>query len=106
MFEQLSRCNYICEMDNLFISTDFCRVAKSEIPQKVMIYGGCWTHNCSLLQSVIQEELNTEKQTKYERERVKATVSNGNKKLTDLVTFYVYNTKPIHFLSTVAVSVK
>ena len=96
----------ICRIDNLFISAKFCHAAKSEIPQKVMIHGVCWTHDHGLPELVIKQEVKTESKIERARGTVKAVVLKGNERVTDLVAFSIYGTKPVYFLSTEAASLK
>ena len=96
MFEQLEGRFFTCGMDNLFMSSKFCRAAYAEIKQKVMIHGVCRTHDRGLPSFVIQHDVTTERAKDEARGTVKAGVLQGDPMVSNLVVFSVYDTKPVH----------
>ena len=106
MFEQLKGKNFTCGLDNLYISAKFCRAAVSEIDQKVMTHGVCRVHDRGLPPCVIMTEKTTDAAKAQARGSVKAAVLKDDAKVKDMVAFSVYDTKPVHFISTAATSLK
>ena len=106
MFEQLRGSNFTCGLDNLFISAKFARAALSEIDQKVMIHGVCRTDSRGLPECVLMTAETTDARAKQRRGEVKAAVLKDAEKMKDMVAFSVYDTKPVHFISTAAKSLK
>ena len=106
MFEQLEGKYFTCGMDNLFISAKFCRAAYAELPQKVMIHGACRTHDRRLPHFVIQKDVTTKQAKQVARGTVKAGILQKDKKVSNSVAFSVYDTKPVHFMSTTAKSLR
>ena len=106
MFEHLKGKNFTCTMDNLFISAKFGQACLTEIPQQVMIHGVCRTVDRGLPKCVIMDVEKTERLAAERRGTVKAAVLKEDTKVKDMVAFSVYDTKPVHFLSTAARSLK
>ena len=104
MIESINAKNFTCGLDNLFISAKFCRAAMSEIPQQVMTHGVCRPSSRGLPESVIMHDEKSEKAKLEARGTVKAAVLKDDTKIKDMVAFSVYDTKPVHFISTAATS--
>mmetsp|Transcript_65882 Transcript_65882/g.77413 ORF Transcript_65882/g.77413 Transcript_65882/m.77413 type:complete len:121 (-) Transcript_65882:754-1116(-) len=106
MFEQLKGKHFTCDLDNLYISTKFCCAALTEISQQIMTHGVCRTSGCRLPTCIIMQEKKTDGDKAAARGQVKVAVLKDNRQLKDMVVFYVYNTKPVHFIYTAALSLK
>ena len=106
MMEQLDGENFTCGMDNLFISVKFLRAALTEIDQKIQVHGVCRNSDKGLPSCVIQQEVTGEKKLAKARGTVKAAILKEDSKVKDLVAFSVFDSKPVHFLSTAATSLK
>ena len=55
---------------------------------------------------VIQQDAKGEKNTEAARGTVRAAVLKDDSKVKDLIAFSVYDSKPVHFLSSAATSLK
>ena len=106
MMEQLHGKNFTCGMDNLYISAKFLRAALTEIPQNIRVHGVCRTDKCGLPSVVLQKEVTGDRNLERVRGTVKAAVLKEDGKVKDLVAFSVFDSKPVHFLSTAATSLK
>jgi len=98
MFDQLPCKNVIVGLDNLYISARFCREALIG-KNKVMVHGVCRKEGRGIPPCVLQKEVKRAEQAAV-RGKTKAAVLEGDPDCTDLVAFSVYDTKPVHFLST------
>ena len=78
----------------------------SDIVQKVMTHGVCRVHDRGLPPCVIMTEKTTDAAKAQARGSVKAAVLKDDAKVKDMVAFSVYDTKPVHFISTAATSLK
>ena len=106
MFDQLKGTHFTCGLDNLYFSAKFCRAAISETKQKVMTHGVCRVHDRGLPQCVIMPEQTSDAAKARARGSVKAAVLKDDTKFKDMVAFSAYDTKPVHFISTAATSLK
>ncbi len=64
-----------------------------------MVYGVCRKEGCGIPACEFQKEVKKNEQAAV-RGRTKAAVLEGAPECKDLVAFSVYETKPVHFLST------
>lgn len=104
MFDQLDSEYHNIWFDNLYLSARFAKAAY-EHNKKVRIAGPTRKKGRGLPQCVIQEEVKNASQVKYVRGEVKAAVLKGDDKLPDLVAVSYYDSKPVHFLSTICESI-
>lgn len=95
---------HICGLDNLYNSTKFCRVAY--VHSKVLLNGVTRKGMRGLPKCVLQEEKKKRSDVLAARGTVKAAVLKNDPLLPDLVASSVYDTKPVHFLSTCCESIK
>ena len=104
MLDHLPGKYYRCYMDNLFISARFLRGAYAVCSSKVMIHGVCRKTGRGLLSSVFQvdEGLPHSAKAQAARGTTKAAVLVGDDTCKDLVTFSVYDVKPVYFMSMAA----
>ena len=71
-----------------------------------MTHGVCRVHDRGLPKCMIMKEQTTEAAKALARGSVKAAVLKGDSVVKDMVAFAVYDTKPVHFISTAATSLK
>ena len=95
---------HICGLDNLYNSAKFCRVAF--VHSKVLLNGVTRKGMRGLPKCVLQEEKKKRSDVLAVRGTVKAAVLCNDPELPDLVASSVYDTKPVHFLSTCCESIK
>jgi hypothetical protein len=95
---------HICGLDNLYNSAKFCRVAY--VHSKVLLNGVTRKGKHVLPKCVLQEEKKKRSDVLAARGTVKAAVLKNDPLLTDLMASSVYDTKPVHFLSTFCESIK
>jgi hypothetical protein len=95
---------HACGLDNLYNSAKFCRFAYVE--NKVLINGVTRTGMRGLPQHIIQAAQTTRKAAMAVRGTVKAAILLGDPDCPALLATSVYDTKPVHFLSTVCEKVK
>ena len=105
MFEQLQGKNFTCGLDNLYISAKFCRAALT-LDQQIMTHGVCRTSNRGLPKCVLMQEKCNDIEKAAARGQVKAAVLKGDEHAKDMIAFSVYDTKPVHFISTASLSLK
>ena len=95
----------MCGVDNLYRSAKFCRYAYTH-RKKINLHGVTRKSGRGLPSTIIQQEL----QNKAKKEKVRGTVLPdelvGDSKCPSLIAVYVYDTKPINFLSMKADSIK
>jgi hypothetical protein len=102
LFDQLPCKNIIIRLDNLYISAQFCREALTG-KNHVMVHGVCRREGHGISPCVLQKEVKKNEQASV-RGRTRAAVLEGDPDCADLVAFSVYDTKSVHFLSTVCTS--
>ena len=95
---------HVCGLDNLYNSAKFCRT--SYVQNKVLINGVTRVGGRGLPSSVLQQPITNKKEQMAARGTVKAAVLKGDAECPNLVATSVYDTKPVHFLSTVCESIK
>jgi hypothetical protein len=95
---------HTCGLDNLYNSAKFCRFAYVE--NRVLINGVTRTGMRGLPQSIIQAPQTSRKAAMSVRGTVKAAVLLGDMQCPALLATSVYDTKPVHFLSTVCEKIK
>ena len=105
LFDKVTDEYHECGVDNLYMSAKFCRDAYNH-PKKVRLHGVTRKSGRGLPSSVLQQEV----QNKAEQDKVRGTVLAaelvGDSKCPSLVAVSVYDTKPVHFLSMKAQSIK
>ena len=84
-------------MHNLYNSLKFVKVAYKE---KCLVHGVVRTHQRGLPHSVIQKEVKNRRQQDLLRNTVKCAVLKNDREVGDVIACSVYDTKPVHFLST------
>ena len=92
-------------MDNLYISAKFAKFAMNH-PKRVLIAGVARKSGRGIPMSVLQEEVKNPNDAFKVRGTVKAAVLMGDKDCRDLVAISVYDTKPVHFISSICDSIK
>jgi hypothetical protein len=95
---------HVCGLDNLYNSAKFCRFAYVE--NRVLINGVTRVGMRGLPQSVLQAVQTSRKAAMAVRGTVKAAVLVGDPACPNLLATSVYDTKPVHFLSTVCENIK
>ena len=95
-----------CRLDNLFISIKFCRKALCKTKQEVVTHGMCRVDGRGLPKSINLKEERTEILKARACDKVKSTVLKGDPQVKYMIAFLVYNTKPVHFISTATKSLK
>ena len=105
LFDTVTNEYHECGVDNLYMSAKFCRDTYNH-PKKVKLHGVTRKSGRGLPSSIMQQEV----QNKTEQEKVRGTVLAaklvGDSKCPSLVAVSVYDTKPVHFLSMKAESIK
>ena len=105
LFDEVTDEYHECGVDNLYMSAKLCRDAYTYL-NKINIHGVTRKSESGLLSTIIQQEL----QNKVKKEKVRGTVIDagrvGDSKCPSLIAVSVYDTKPIHFLSMKADSIK
>eukprot|EP00957_Ditylum_brightwellii_P118027 9001642-Ditylum_brightwellii.AAC.1 len=86
-------------MDSLYNSVKFAK-AFYQHPKKVQVYGVIWEGGRGLPDAVKQEEVTAKKGQTQVRGTVKAAVLEGDPDCPNIVVSSVYDTKPVHFIST------
>ena len=89
-------------MDNLYNSLKFVKIAYGE---KCLVHGVVRTHQRGLPGSVIQKEAISRKKQDEVRNTVKCSVLRNDQVTGDVIACSVYDTKPVHFLSTTESSI-
>mmetsp|Transcript_22737 Transcript_22737/g.34392 ORF Transcript_22737/g.34392 Transcript_22737/m.34392 type:complete len:226 (+) Transcript_22737:1278-1955(+) len=100
MMEQLDSEYHNIWFDNLYLSARFAKECLNH-EKKVRILGSTQKKGRGLPKCVIQEEVTNKSMKKFVRGTVKAAVLEGDDKCKDLVAVSYYNSKPVHFLSTI-----
>ena len=90
--------NYVCGMDNLFMSPKFAKIAHNCSGKNVMIRGVCWP-SCGIPQCVTQVALTKKEELLRTRGTVKASVLSGFSFCPNLVVESFYISKPVYFVS-------
>lgn len=106
LFDQLPGKFYICYLDNLFMSAKLCRTAYVELNSKVMMHGVTRASGRGLPEFVIQKEVTGVLEKQALTGTLKAAVLIGDNKCPALLACSVYDSKPVHFLSTAAKEIK
>lgn len=101
LFDNLKDKYHTVGMDNLYLSLKFCRTSFTGKNQ-VMIHGVTRKSNRGLPACVVQEEEKNKKKAEKVRGMTKAAVLESDPDCPNVVAFSVYDTKPVHFLSTCA----
>jgi hypothetical protein len=96
---------HVVGMDNLYLSLRFCREAYVGKNQ-VLIHGVTRKKNRGLPACVIQEEEKNEKKAALVRGTTKAAVLENDPQCPNVVAFSVYDTKPVHILTTSVTSLR
>jgi len=98
LFTQLPCNNNVVGLDSLCILARFAREAITG-KNKVMVHGVCRKEACQIPACVFQKEVKKNEQAAV-RGKTKAAVLEGHPECKEMVAFSVYDTKPVHFLST------
>jgi Transposase IS4 len=105
LFDKLEEKHYRVWMDNLYISAKFAKFALNH-PKKILIAGVARKSGRGIPMSVLQEDVKNVNEAFKVRGTVKAAVLMGDKDCENLVAVSVYDTKPVHFISTICESVE
>ena len=92
-------------MDNLYISAKFAKAAWMH-KKRVLIAGVARKQGRGVPLCVVQEEVKKISEQHKCRGRTKAAVLMGDKDMPQLLAVSVYDTKPVHFLSTIEESIE
>ena len=92
-------------MDNLYLSALFAKACYQH-DKKILIAGVTRPALRGLPVTVVTKEPKEPKKRIQEKNRVKAAVLRGDNECPDLVAIMFYDSKPVHFLSTVAESIE
>ena len=106
LLDQLPGKYYRCYMDNLFMSAKLCRTAYVSLESKVLLHGVTRVSGRGLPKSVIQEPVTTLNELQTLTGTTKAAVIIGDNECPALIAFSVYDSKPVHFLSSIATEIK
>ena len=106
LFDQLPGKYYTCYLDNLFMSARLCRMAYVKLDSKVMMHGVTRASGRGLPEFVVQKEVSGVSQKEAVIGTLKAAVLNGDDECPALIACSVYDSKPVHFLSTAAKEIK
>ena len=90
--------NYVCGMDNLFMSPKFAKIAHNSSGRNVMIHGVCRPSR-GIPQCVTQVALTKKEELLRTRGTVKASVLSGDSSCPNLVVVSFYDSKPVYFVS-------
>jgi len=88
-------------MDNLYLSALFAK-ASYQHDKRLLIAGVCRPANKGLPNAVLTKEPKDKKKQIKQKNTVKAVVLEGDVECPDLLAIMFYDSKPVHFLSTVA----
>jgi hypothetical protein len=105
LFDLLKDLYHIVGMDNLFVSLKFARQAFAG-KNKVMIHGVARVTGRGIPPCVVIEKIKNKKQAALVRGTTKAAVLKGDPDCPDVVAFSIYDTVPVHFLTTSCQSLK
>ena len=105
LFDEFTDEYYECGVDNLYISTKIYGDAYNH-PQKIKLHGVTHKSGRGLPSTIVQQE----GQNKVEQGKVRGTVIAaelvGDSKRPSFIAVSIYNTKPFHFISMKAESIK
>ncbi len=99
LFDTLKDKYHDVGMDNLYLSLKFCQEAFTG-KNSVMMHGVTRRKGRGLPSCIIQNEETNNKKAEKIRGMMKAAVLEGDPNCPNVVAFSVYDTKPVHFLST------
>ena len=96
-FDQLEDNHYQCGLDNLYMSAKFAKLA---LQRNVYVHGVTRKGRQGIPSCVLQEEVKNMTAQLGVRGTVKAAILRGDPECDSLVAVSVYDTKPVHFLTT------
>ena len=96
---------YKCDMDNLFVSPRFTKIAKHGIGKDIMIYGVCRPSR-GIPNYILQTTVTKKKELLKNRGIVKASILVGDSICKGLVILYFYDSKPVYFISNAYENIK
>ena len=97
--------NYICGMDNLYISPKFANVILNQSGKRVMIHGVCRPSR-GIPNCIIQETATKKEDIIKSKGTVKCAILTGDPSCKDFVAVSFYDSKPVYFISTACNNVK
>lgn len=97
--------NYVCGMDNLYISPKFAKFMLNESGKRVMIHGVCRPSR-GIPKCIIQNTVTKKDDILKEKGTVKCAILVGDSKCKDLVSMSFYDSKPVYFVTNACKSVK
>ena len=98
LWDQLPSKNYTCAMDNLYMSSRFCRSAW-RCKQKVMAYGVVRSDNRGVPKCVHQDAVTKKSDLEKCRGTLKVAHLRGDDKIKGLVALSYYDSKPFYMLT-------
>ena len=101
LFDGLEDLYHECGVDNLYMSTKFCKDAFNH-PCKIKLHRVTRRGGWGLPLSIIQDEVKNKEEQNMVRGTVKAAELVGNLSCKSLLAILVYDTKPVHFLTMAA----
>ena len=104
LLQQLPHKNYICGMDNLYMSAKFAKIALIDSGKRVMIHGVTRSGR-GIPPCITQEALTRKEDLLRTRGTLKAAAITGDSACPGLVAASLYDSKPVYFLSNACTSV-
>ena len=98
LWDQLPSKHYACAMDNLYMSSRFCRTAW-RCKQKVMAYGVARSDNRGVPKCVHQDAVTRKTDLEQVRGTLKVAHLKGDDKIKGLVAISYYDSKPFYMLT-------
>ena len=100
LFQQLPKKtkNYICGMDNLFMSPKFAKVCFTQSGHCVMIHGVCRVSR-GIPKCILQETVTQKNEILKSKGTVKVATLVGDSQCPSLITASFYDSKPVYFVS-------
>ena len=105
LISQLPDKNYTLGLDNLYMSTKFCRLAML-MDQRVMLHGVTRVTGRGVPTLVKQKEVTRKGDLEAVRNTVKVARLKGDTVCKDLICISVYDIKPVYFLSNASKEIK
>ena len=98
LFDTLKEKYHTCGMEYLYTSARFCKDAYNH-PNKVMCHGVAGRSGRGIPSFILQDEVTNLKDQLKVLGTVKATDLKGDANCFNLCSVYVYDTKPVHFMT-------
>ena len=92
--------NYVCGMDNLYISPKFANVALNQSGRRGMIHGVCRPSR-GIPNCIVQETATKKEDMLNAKGTVKCAILVGDPNCKDFIAISFYDAKPVYFISSV-----